>query len=431
MTKPTRKDLIRKQFDLAESGPVWTPPAVEAPSGAYEAPSFFAGMSDADIKRGKALLKAKFDYGEIKVAGERYAKEKAAAEKAAAEKAAAEKAAAEKAAAEKAAAEKAAAEKAAAEKAAAEKAAAEKAAAEKAAAEKAAAEKAAAEKAAAEKAAAEKATAEKAAAEKAAAEKAAAQKAAAEKNAREASASVPPSTTIQVLPENSESGFNVVKIGIIAVVAVILLLIVYSYNNAGKYYFTEENGTVEIWRGVFAPMGKTRVISMTGVELPFEENAVYGWKDAYALMYGYYINQADALLEGPGVPDAAALKENLELAVKYAPNRELRDAARDRVVSLDLQIEIQRAAAAVNRGTIESVQNGIAILRRATAMGASDAEVQMLEQKIAQAEAQLAGLEAEQAESDRLAAESAALEAEEESLEEAAGNPAAPEGESR
>ena len=233
-------------------------------------------------------------------------------------------------------------------------------------------------------------------------------------------------------PGESEShgggGFNPIKIGIVVFCAIILLLVVSSYSNTKNYYIQEKDGAVEIWRGTFAPMGKTRLMILPGIQMPSEAKEVYGWQDAYRLMYQYYIEKADAILDVPGVPDTAALTANLEKAIQYAPNRELRDKARSRLISLRMQTLVHKAQAALNRGTIESAEAAIEYLNEAAQYELSPAEAEMIEAKIEAAEAVRAEREMAQAEADKAAAEEAALEEEARALEEAADNqPAAAE----
>lgn len=339
--KPTIKELLFKKFDHGEARPVWQPPKVTAPAGAHDAPSFFAGMSDADTKRGKALLMAKFDYAEIRAAGK-------------------------------------------------------------------------------------KAAADKAPPGKAAGEKAAAAKVPPPQKPAAPSAPTPPSPAVAVQQDAPEPGSKFLRNASIAVAAVIFMLLVYSYTNSRDYYIIEKDGTVEIRRGSFAPMGDDPLITLTGVPAPEVPKDVYTWQEAYTLIYTYYINRADTLVEAPGVPDAGALKENLELAVKYAPDREMMEGAKGRLVSLNLQLAIQKASAAINRRTIESVQKGLDILKSAKTMGLSEAETAMVDSQIASAEALLTKLEAEKAEADRLAEEQTALETEKETLGGAAETAAPP-----
>ena len=218
------------------------------------------------------------------------------------------------------------------------------------------------------------------------------------------------------------SGFNPIKIGIIGFCAIIALLIFSSYSNTKHYYIEEKDGAVEIWRGTFAPMGKTRLMIMPGIQMPQEQKEVYAWQDAYRLMYQYYIDKADAILEVPGMPDTAGLITNLEKAISYAPNRELRDAARARMVGIRVQTLVHKAQAALNRGTIESATAAIGFLKEAAQYDMSAAEADMVQRKIEDAEKVLADREKDKAAAEKAAAEKAALEAEAQELKEAAEN---------
>ncbi len=387
----------------------------------------------------------KKEAAEREAAAEKAAAEKAAAEKAAAEKAAAEKAAAEKAAAEKAAAEKAAAEKAAAEKAAAEKAAAEKAAAEKAAAEKAAAEKAAAEKAAAEKAAEEKVAAEKKkvylkalplkkfeawkpaeifraavdeeylknfasppivsglsdeeakrikklllkkrdmatiraeikkeaaerdAAEKAAAEKAAVEKAAAEKSAAEREAAE--KTTMRKVIIGLATGF---------IILVALIFSASSSNNI-KYYIKEKAGVLEIWQGRYAPLGEDLMMSLPGVPLPEQINAVYSKNEVFPLIFNYYVDKADAVVGMSDTPDYVAIKSYLNEALLFATTGDLSKKVYSRLNNIKFNDLMYKAGVAESRGTISDLDEAIRHLNKASLLKVDAGKSEVVKQKI-------------------------------------------------
>jgi len=179
---------------------------------------------------------------------------------------------------------------------------------------------------------------------------------------------------------------------------------------------------VEIWRGTFAPMGKTRLMILPGVQMPQEQKEVYAWQDAYRLMYQYYIDKADAILEVPGVPDTAALSQNLEKAIAYAPNRGLLDAARARMVGIRVQTLVHKAQAALNRDTVESATAAVGFLKEAAQYDMSAAEADMVQRKIEEAEAILADREKAKAAAEKAAAEKAALEAEANELKAASEN---------
>ncbi len=408
--------LLKKQFAVVTPKTLYTVPKKMVAASTFTAPELLAGYEAKDAQRIKGILTNKYSESDLIDAAKKAAAEKAAAEKAAAEKAAAEKAAAEKAAAEKAAAEKAAAEKAAAEKAAAEKAAAEKAAAEKAAAEKAAAEKAAAEKAAAEKAAAEKAAAEKAAAEKAAAEKAAAEKAAAEKAESIKKAAAQKSevkVTYEPLPAQAEVKKpsdpvdNAIKLFAAGMAFLILLVVGASASNSFKYHLSENQGALEIWKGKFAPMGKKLVIALPGVPAPEDLKTTYSANDVYPLVFHYYIDKADALLDVPGIPDFEGIKSTLKTALEYGATNALRTIAYERLDTIDRLILFYKADVAASRGTIDDLTSAVGFLKEAGKLTTDKAQKEVIAQQIAAHTAAIGALE-EQAATQQAAAEAEA-----------------------
>ena len=416
--KPTRKELLWKKFEPLAVAARYAPPTKAKSATVADAPSFFNGMSDGDAKKAREYLKRKFDWAEIKAAGEKYAVEMAAKAEAEAKRKAEEEA---KRKAEEEAKRKAEEE---AKRKAEEEA---KRKAEEEAKRKAEEEaKRKAEEEAKRKAEEEaKRKAEEEAKRKAEEE---AKRKALEEAKRKAEEEAKRKAEEQMTPPPAETGadagngFNPMKIGIIGFCAIIALLIFSSYSNTKNYYIAEKDGAVEIWRGIFAPMGKTRLMILPGIQMPPEEKKAYGWQDAYRLMYQYYIEKADATLAVPGVPDTAALTQDLEKAISYAPNREMRDAARSRLVSIHMQTLIQKAQAAMNRGTVESAQEAIGFLKEAARYDLSDAEAEMVQRKIEEAEGILADRETAKAEAEKAAAEKKALEAEAQSLKEASQN---------
>ena len=386
--KLTRKELLFKQFDSPPATGLYSPPAKTDDTGG-EAPSYFAGMSDPATAQ-KALQR-KFDWGEIKSAGEQYAVRMAEEESQRKAEEEAQRKAEEEA----------------------QRKAGEEA--QRKAEEEA---KRKAEEEAQRKAEEEaKRKAEEDAQRKAEEEA----KRKAEEDARlraEMEAAVPPPGVAAADTAVSKP----MKLGLIAFGAILLLLIMSSYTNTKKYYITEKDGAVTIQRGTFTPMGTTVLITMTDVPMPEPIQDVYGWQDAYRLMFQHYINAADKLLEAPGIPDAAALATQLGMAVKYAPNRELREDARSRLVGMRVQVLVHKAQAAMQRRTIESVQLALAFLEEAADLDLSEGEAALVDQRTAEAEKLMADLEAAQAEAERQAAEEAALAAEAQKLKSTAAS---------
>jgi len=434
--KVSLKDLILKRFKAWRPAKVFRAAVDEEYLKNFASPPIVSGLSDKEAKRIKKLLLKKRDMATIRAEIKKEAAEREAAEKAAAEKAAAKKAAAEKAAAEKAAAEKIAAEKAAAaKKAAAEKAAAEKIAAEKAAAEKAAAEKAAAEKAAAEKKkaylktlplkkfkawkptkvfratvdeeylknfasppivsglsdkeakrikklllkkrdmatiraeikeeAVEREAAEKAAAEKAAAEREAAEKAAVEREAAE-------KATMKKVIIGLASGF---------IILVVLIFSASSSNNS-KYYIKEKAGVLEIWQGRYAPLGEERMMSLPGVPLPEQINAVYSETEVFPLIFNYYIDKADAISGMSDTPDYVAIKSYLNEALLFATTGNLRKKAYSRLNDIKFNDLMYKAGVAESRGAVSDLDEAIRYLGQALLLKVGAGKSDVVKQKL-------------------------------------------------
>ena len=388
------KDLILKKFEAWKPARIFRPAVDEEYLKNYASPPIVSGLSDKEAKRIKKLLLKKRDMATIRAEIKKEAAEKAAAEKAAAEKAAAEKAAAEKAAAEKAAAEKAAAEKAAYLKTLPLKKfevwkparifrpavdeeylknytsppivsglsdkeakrikklllkkrdmATIRAEIKKEAAEKAAAEKAAAEKAAVERKAAEKATAEREAAEKA---------------------------TMKKVIFGLASGF----------IVLVALIFSASSSNNSKYYIKESVGVLEIWQGRYAPLGEELMMSLPGVPLPEQINAVYSKTEVFPLICNYYIDKADALSTMSDTPDYMAIKSYLNKSLEFATTGDLRKKAYSRLNDIKFNDLMYKAGVAESRGAVSDFDEAIRYLNNALLLKVGAGKSDVVKQKI-------------------------------------------------
>ena len=294
---------------------------------------------------------------------------------------------------------------------------------------KAAAEKAAAEKAAAEKAAAEKAAAEKAAAEKAAAEKAEViKKTAAQKSDVTVSYEPPPDQAAVKKP--SDPVDNTIKLFAAGMAFLILLVIGASTSNSFKYYLEENQGALEVWKGKFAPIGKKMLIALPGVPAPEDNKNTYRSGDVYPLVFHYYIDKADALLDVPGIPDFEGIKATLKTALEYGATDALRTNAYERLDNIDRLILTYKADVAASRGTIDDLTSAIGFLKEAEKLTPDKTQEELVAQKIAAHEAAITALE-EQAAAEQAAAEAdaeAERQAEAVTAEQAEATPEAPEG---
>jgi hypothetical protein len=351
-TKPVSvKDLLRKKFDIVTPKVLYTVPKKKVAEPTFTAPAFLTGFKAEDAKRVKGLLANSYTEKDLIEATKKATTEKAAAEKAAAEKAAAEKAAAEKA----------------------------------------AAEKAAAEKAAAEKAAAEKAEEIK---------KAAAQK-------PDVSVSYEPTPEQAAAKKPSDPVDNTMKIFAAGLAFLILLVIGGSVSNSFKYYLTENQGALEVWKGKFSPIGKKLVIALPGVPAPEDPKATYRSGDVYPIVFQYYIDKADVLLDVPGIPDFEGIKATLKTALEYGSTNALRALAYQRLDNIDRLILTYKADVAASRGTIDDLKAAIGFLSAADKLTTDKAQEELIARTISAHEAAITALE-EQAAAEQTAAEAEA-----------------------
>jgi hypothetical protein len=355
---PTQKkpvllsELILKKFDVWQPDNLFVP--IPDESVIADAPPFVTGTDDQEISRKRALLFNTFDMKAIIAEGERFAVEKAAAEKAEAERIAAEKAEAERIAAEKAASEKAEAERIAAEK---------------------------------------KAEAERIAAEKAAA-------ALERKKAVELQQASTPKVKITydqpaqkvkpVQPAKEADPMDIsIKIAAGCLAFLVLILLGTSMCNSQKFYIKTAKNGIEIWQGRFAPKGEKQLISLAGVKAPEKVKKIYSELDVYPIIFNYFLNKADAILDAPGIPDFEGMKFYISLAEPYAMTKELRDAADLRLNSVAKALLIYKADIASSRGNIANLEAAVGFLNQAKAMNSDKVQAESLDNKIKALESRL------------------------------------------
>ncbi|WP_410287473.1 hypothetical protein [Desulfosarcina sp.] len=197
----------------------------------------------------------------------------------------------------------------------------------------------------------------------------------------------------------------------------ILLVVGASASNSFKYYLTEHQGALEIWKGKFAPMGKKMVIALPGTPAPQTSKATYSAGDVYPLIFQYYIDKADALLDVPGIPDFEGIKKALQAALEYGSTNTLREIAYTRLDNIDRLILIYKADVAASRGSIDDLTSAIGLLKEADRLTTDTAQETLIAQKIEGHEAAIAVLleeqaAAEQAEAEAITAETSNSESE-------------------
>jgi hypothetical protein len=199
-------------------------------------------------------------------------------------------------------------------------------------------------------------------------------------------------------PSPSEPLPGIVKWFIGGFIVLIALIVITSYQNMQKYFVVAQHGAVEIWKGKFSPMGRKLVVIMPGVLPPAEKKDVYTREDVFPLIFQYYINKADTLMEVPGAPDFIDIKTYLNRARDYALNEEMQSTVKAHLDDIDRTVLLYKADVAAARGTAEDLESAREYLNQAAALSPDEAESNLIQQKMATVEKQIAALGAAQAE---------------------------------
>lgn len=236
----------------------------------------------------------------------------------------------------------------------------------------------------------------KAAAEKIAAEEAVIKKAAPEKEAE-------PDVSVTYIPPDdgdtiaSDPMGRATKYMVAVFVVLFSLIIGTSILNHGKYYIKDKDGALEIWQGGFSPMGEELLIALPGVQPPETIKSSYLETDVFSIIFNYYVEKADMLLEVPGIPDFEGIKTYLNEALSYATINDSKKVYA-RLNNIELMILQYKADVATSKGTISNLKDAKDYLAEAARLDLDDLKIDLINQKIKSINDSIADLEAKQIE---------------------------------
>jgi hypothetical protein len=185
-----------------------------------------------------------------------------------------------------------------------------------------------------------------------------------------------------------------IKIASSAIILLILILLAVSANNSAKYYLKTKDDAVEIWKGDFSPKDKHFFMVLHGVNVTEPVKPVYSKKEVYPLIFNYYLDKSDALLEVKGLPDFDGIRQYLHKAEGYAVTGEMKAAVTERLNTIKRMTLLYKADVAISRNTLDSLESAISILKDAGKLSPSTAQSEEIAQKIATARQAIATLKA-------------------------------------
>ncbi len=194
-----------------------------------------------------------------------------------------------------------------------------------------------------------------------------------------------PNTASTVAPPDIVKTDPVFRTTIYLVAGIVVLLamvIAASISNRANFYLTSVNGAVEVWQGTFAPLGKERIIILPGSQTPAKLKAVYTKNEAFSFVFSHYLEKADMLLDGTGMPDFEGIKLYLDMARSYAVNETHHAAAASRINTIDLMTYLYKADVAASKGTGKDYQEALVFLKKAAALKLDNSQMELVKKKI-------------------------------------------------
>lgn len=203
----------------------------------------------------------------------------------------------------------------------------------------------------------------------------------------------PPSESTSVVPDNDNQFAPPLQtrnkaplkrslwFAVIILAVLIALIINASYNNTGKYYLKVAAGAVEIWQGTFSPAGKKRLLIMPGVIPPAKIRSVYTQAEIYPIIFQYYIDKADMLINLPGMPDFSGIKSYLNQSLRYATDEIQHRTAIARLNAVDRIILLYKADVAAGKGSRTGLAEAQKYLNEAAELDPDEIQTELIEKK--------------------------------------------------
>ncbi|MGD8844220.1 MAG: hypothetical protein PVI54_01865 [Desulfobacteraceae bacterium] len=173
-----------------------------------------------------------------------------------------------------------------------------------------------------------------------------------------------------------------VKIGLAVAATIVFLLLAISYNNGSKYYLQPKDNAIEIWKGRFSPKDTQLLMVLPGTEMADPVKEVYTKKEVFPLIYNYYIEKADSLLEVPGLPNFEDIKGYLGQAQDFIVTSEMKSGVTLRLNNIERMILLYKADVSLSKSTEESIASAIKILKQAAKLTTSSTQAEMISKKI-------------------------------------------------
>ena len=175
-------------------------------------------------------------------------------------------------------------------------------------------------------------------------------------------------------------------------VLLVLIVVIASWMNTQHYYVKPGKDVVDIWQGKFAPKGARHLISFPGLQLAEPIKDTYTADEVFPIIYQYYLDKADMLLDVPGVPDFDGVKTYLDKSQAYATTREMKTVIRSRLDAINLMVLLYKADVAASKNSPEDLKAARAYFKEALSYQMDELESTRIKQKADAVRTKLEGL---------------------------------------
>jgi hypothetical protein len=182
--------------------------------------------------------------------------------------------------------------------------------------------------------------------------------------------------------------------GIAGFALLILIVVIASWMNTQRYYVKPTKAGVDIWQGKFAPKGARHLINFPGLHLAEPIKDSYTANQVFPIIHQYYLDKADKLLDGPGVPDFDGVKKHLHQSRDYATTREMKEVVKKRLDAINLMVLLYKADVAASKNSPEDLKAASGYLKEALSYQMDELESARIKQKAEAVNQRLAELNA-------------------------------------
>ncbi|ETR73187.1 MAG: hypothetical protein OMM_01154 [Candidatus Magnetoglobus multicellularis str. Araruama] len=190
-----------------------------------------------------------------------------------------------------------------------------------------------------------------------------------------------PNDTLETNNKETQLMSNSLKCVFAGVLAIFVLLYIASGSNHSKYYLIDGKSGVEVWQGNFSPMGKSRVITMMGMDIPETTQESYTRFEIYPMICEFYIDQANDVMSEDNIPNLVQVREYLEMAHYYA-TEEVQQKIQARLNGIDFMVFILKADMAIQKGSENDLDKARAFIEEANELVEKNYQKDLIKSKL-------------------------------------------------